>query len=196
MRPTRATPSAPATTRSTAGDDLRLFGGEGDDEVFGGDGDEAAIVGGDGIDDLKGQGGDDFVDAFDGEMGDDVSGGNDDDTCNFDVGDTFAGCEVLPCMRAAARGGCKRASPATPAKGAPKCQGETPTIMGTNGNDDLNGTSGPNIINAGGGNDEVHARGGNNLVCGRGGKDELAGGGDVDRLRGRGRRGPDHRQRR
>jgi Ca2+-binding RTX toxin-like protein len=46
------------------------------------------------------------------------------------------------------------------------CEGETATIVGTNGNNDITGTSGDDVIAALGGNDRIRAQGGDDLVCG------------------------------
>jgi hypothetical protein len=79
-------------------------------------------------------------------------------------------------------------------KVATTCAGATPTIVGTNGKDNLIGTSGPDIIFGMGGNDRIDGGGGDDLICGDGGDDLLLGssGDDIidggpgaDRLRGR-----------
>lgn len=64
----------------------------------------------------------------------------------------------------------------------PACFGETPTILGTPGNDHLRGTSGPDVIQALGGNDVVHGGGGDDLICGDTGHDKLFGGKGNDTL--------------
>jgi hypothetical protein len=56
------------------------------------------------------------------------------------------------------------------------CFGETPTIVGTAGDDHLKGTPGRDVIQALGGDDEVKGRGGDDVICGDAGDDELEGG--------------------
>ncbi len=67
---------------------------------------------------------------------------------------------------------------------AAPCAGQTPTILGTAGADQLGGTAGADVIDGLGGNDTVNALGGNDVVCGGPGKDTLKGGGGKDRLLG------------
>jgi Ca2+-binding RTX toxin-like protein len=71
------------------------------------------------------------------------------------------------------------AAPQTSAQETPLCFGETPTIIGTSGRDDLKGTKGRDVIQALAGDDVVHALGGEDVVCGGLGDDRLfAGAGD------------------
>jgi Ca2+-binding RTX toxin-like protein len=58
--------------------------------------------------------------------------------------------------------------------------GETATIVGTPGNDNIVGTQGRDVVVALGGDDRVDSLGGNDLVCGGGGNDELLLGGAGD----------------
>jgi Ca2+-binding RTX toxin-like protein len=66
------------------------------------------------------------------------------------------------------------------------CANRTPTVVGTDGSDQLVGTGGKDVISALGGNDKVKALGGNDVVCGGPGKDTLKGGGGKDKLLGQG----------
>lgn len=66
--------------------------------------------------------------------------------------------------------------------GTPKCDGLTPTIAGTAGNDRIVGTPGRDIIHALGGNDTVLGLGGSDTICGGVGADRLEGGADADIL--------------
>ena len=66
--------------------------------------------------------------------------------------------------------------------GGVTCEGETATIVGTNGNDDIVGTSGNDVIVALGGDDSIRALGGNDLVCGGAGNDAMSGGAGNDLL--------------
>lgn len=68
--------------------------------------------------------------------------------------------------------------------GSPKCQGQIPTIVGTDGPDTLEGTPGTDIIVGRGGPDEIFAGGGFDIVCGGGGADTLEGGPGTDILDG------------
>ncbi|HEV2755054.1 MAG TPA: calcium-binding protein [Actinomycetota bacterium] len=64
------------------------------------------------------------------------------------------------------------------------CWGQIPTIVGTNGRDDLRGTRGADVIVAGRGADTISGARGDDHVCAGGGDDVLAGGGGRDRLLG------------
>jgi hypothetical protein len=70
---------------------------------------------------------------------------------------------------------------------APKCNGLTPTILGTAGNDTLVGTSGNDVIAGLGGHDRISGLGGNDVICGDSdqggaGNDTLFGGDGDDTL--------------
>jgi hemolysin type calcium-binding protein len=74
---------------------------------------------------------------------------------------------------------CCALSPALPAgaqQEPPSCFGETPTIVGTPGNDHIKGTRGRDVIQTLGGNDVVRALGGSDVICGDTGRDRLYGG--------------------
>lgn len=64
------------------------------------------------------------------------------------------------------------------------CGGLTPTIAGTDGDDDIVGTSGNDVIVALDGEDNVRADGGKDVVCGGGDSDTLRGGTGNDKLYG------------
>jgi Ca2+-binding RTX toxin-like protein len=66
----------------------------------------------------------------------------------------------------------------------PLCLGETATILGDGGDDDLVGTAEGDVIVAMGGSDVIRARGGADVICGGGGKDEIYGKAGEDRIRG------------
>jgi RTX calcium-binding nonapeptide repeat (4 copies) len=68
--------------------------------------------------------------------------------------------------------------------GGVTCEGETATIVGTNGNDDIVGTSGNDVIVALGGDDSIRALGGNDLVCGGAGNDAMSGDDGDDNMNG------------
>lgn len=72
------------------------------------------------------------------------------------------------------------ASERPPAK--PTCDGQTATIVGTEGDDRIRGTSGVDVIVGLGGNDRIAGRGGNDIVCGGTGRDDLRGDNGADRL--------------
>jgi Ca2+-binding RTX toxin-like protein len=65
-----------------------------------------------------------------------------------------------------------------------KCKGESLTIIGTDGPDDIVGTANRDVIAALGGGDRVKALGGKDIVCGAKGKDKLKGGAGKDKLKG------------
>lgn len=67
-----------------------------------------------------------------------------------------------------------------------ECFGRTPTIVGTDGADDLSGTPGNDIVYLGAGNDVFRGGDGNDLICGGGGKDRLYGDAGDDRISGGG----------
>jgi len=73
------------------------------------------------------------------------------------------------------------AIPAQSSAAALTCDGETPTIKGTAGDDVIDGTPGPDIIHGRGGNDIINGGDGKDIICGGSGDDELTGGksGDV-----------------
>src|SRR5689334_7969488 len=72
---------------------------------------------------------------------------------------------------------------------ATECQGQSTTIVGTEGDDDFQGTEGVDVVWLAGGNDRFTANGGDDVVCGGDGNDIvlLNGGGDVDVVAGPGR---------
>jgi glucose/arabinose dehydrogenase len=66
----------------------------------------------------------------------------------------------------------------------PPCFDETPTIVGTHGQDLLQGTSGPDVIAGLAGDDFISGGGGPDLICGAEGNDTLNGNGAGDSLSG------------
>jgi hypothetical protein len=64
------------------------------------------------------------------------------------------------------------------------CAGQTATIVGTAGDDDLTGTGGDDVIIGLGGRDTVDGGGGHDVVCGGSGNDVLVGGDGDDVLHG------------
>jgi Ca2+-binding RTX toxin-like protein len=64
----------------------------------------------------------------------------------------------------------------------PKCLDETPTIVGTAGDDVLVGTSDDDVIVALEGNDTIDGLGGSDLICGNEGNDDVDGGPGIDGL--------------
>lgn len=70
------------------------------------------------------------------------------------------------------------------AAAGPTCDGRTPTIVGTQGADDLTGTPGDDVIAGLGGRDTIAGGAGDDVVCGGAGPDEIVGGEGDDRLYG------------
>ncbi|MGI9622321.1 MAG: DUF1501 domain-containing protein [Acidimicrobiales bacterium] len=70
--------------------------------------------------------------------------------------------------------------------GGPRCEGLSPTIVGTAGDDVLVGTPGRDVILAKGGNDVVRGLGGNDVVCAGPGQDKVYGGKGHDTIYGQG----------
>jgi Ca2+-binding RTX toxin-like protein len=66
----------------------------------------------------------------------------------------------------------------------PGCGGSPATIVGTQGDDNLQGTEGDDVIDGLGGNDTIDGGGGNDLICGGLGDDRLIGGPGDDLLDG------------
>jgi len=66
----------------------------------------------------------------------------------------------------------------------PKCQGVTPTIVGTGGNDVITGTPGVDVVHALAGNDKVSGLGAGDKLCGGDGADVIIGGGGSDTVDG------------
>jgi Ca2+-binding RTX toxin-like protein len=69
------------------------------------------------------------------------------------------------------------------AAGGARCGGETATMVGGAGGNEIDGTPGRDVIQAGGGNDEVDGHGGNDLICGGKGNDSLSGDAGSDEVR-------------
>ena len=66
----------------------------------------------------------------------------------------------------------------------PTCDGETATILGTNGPERIVGTPGNDVIVGLGGSDRIEGAGGHDVICGGEGNDLLFGGRGADRLYG------------
>jgi hypothetical protein len=79
-----------------------------------------------------------------------------------------------------ARAGPRNGCPPPPAR----CMGKAPTIIGTNGVDDIVGTAGRDVVSARHGKDTVSGLLGNDLICGGAGADRLLGGKGADALLG------------
>ncbi|MEX2238167.1 MAG: choice-of-anchor Q domain-containing protein [Dehalococcoidia bacterium] len=67
---------------------------------------------------------------------------------------------------------------------AVKCNGKTPTLVGTNGPDIGIGTSGPNVVNLLAGADDFSGLEGDDTICGGRGADHVNGGAGADALSG------------
>ena len=65
-----------------------------------------------------------------------------------------------------------------------ECDGQLPTITGTDAGDTLVGTSGRDIVSGLGGNDTIVGLGGDDLICGGAGNDNINGGADHDAIEG------------
>ncbi len=65
-----------------------------------------------------------------------------------------------------------------------ECQGQTATVVGSQGSDKIKLGKGTDVVLAMGGNDKVKTGAGRDLVCGGPGEDKLKGGGGADRFRG------------
>lgn len=66
----------------------------------------------------------------------------------------------------------------------PLCQGLTPTIYGTSGNDTIIGTKGRDVIDGLGGLDTIKGNAGDDVICGGDGNDKLYGGAGIDKIDG------------
>lgn len=77
-------------------------------------------------------------------------------------------------------------TPPPPPSPTQTCQGLTPTIIGTDGDDVLVGTGGDDVIMGLGGNDSIQGRGGDDVICGGPGVDLIKGQAGNDTLRGQG----------
>jgi Ca2+-binding RTX toxin-like protein len=72
----------------------------------------------------------------------------------------------------------------TPAVAQQTCQGRTATIVGTNGDDDIDGTALPDVVFLGAGDDTFRGHLGDDVVCGGDGDDQLFGNAGNDSLDG------------
>ena len=76
------------------------------------------------------------------------------------------------------------AVPAVSQAGVPLCSGLEPTIVGTDGPDELQGTPGPDVIHGLDGDDRIIGGDGDDIICGGSGRDRLIGGLGDDALYG------------
>ena len=67
---------------------------------------------------------------------------------------------------------------------AERCDGRTPTVVGTDGDDVLRGTNGADVIMGLGGDDRIDGLNGDDVICGGAGDDDLRGSNGVDTLLG------------
>ncbi len=65
------------------------------------------------------------------------------------------------------------------AQDAPTCDGLPATIVGTEGDDDIDGTAGDDVIAGLAGDDKIDGKGGNDTVCGGAGDDEIKTEGEI-----------------
>jgi len=68
------------------------------------------------------------------------------------------------------------------------CDGETPTILGSDDADTLEGTEGDDVIAGLGGDDKIHGLEGSDMICGGPGRETIFGGAGDDRVFGNGGR--------
>ena len=102
---------------------------------------------------------------------------------------TIAVSTQLPGTRTATVTGFDRAGNATSRQCnylvvVPQCQGRTPTLLGTGGNDVLSGTARIDIIHGLAGNDTIKGLGKGDIICGGDGNDDLYGDGGNDNIDG------------
>lgn len=161
-----------------AGDDIH-YGEGGDDEIYAGSGNDIAY-GGNGNDILKGGGGDDVLygengaDSLFGGLGDDIiSGGSSADTLYGNDGD-----DVLD--------GGSGADTFYAGKGADivTAGSGNDIVYGNDGDDVIAGEGGNDTINAGNGDDDVSGDDGSDTIRGNAGDDTLAGNDGVDTIYG------------
>ena len=169
-------------------DDDDLFGGDGDDIIYGIGGDDY-ITGGRGNDELHGNSGNDEVwgndgaDILQGQSGNDVMyggsgadqviGGSGDDRLYGGSGDD----EVTGGSGVDTLHGDSGNDTLSGSSGSD-------LLFGGNGNDVLNGNSGDDVLNGGNGNDTLNGHSGDDTLSGGSGQDRLVGGGGDDVLRG------------
>ena len=169
-------------------DDDQLYGGDGNDVIYGIGGDDY-ITGGDGHDELNGNSGHDEIwgnqgdDKLNGQSGsdllyggsgsDELVGGSGDDILHGGGGDDDltggSGVDML-----------------FGDSGDDILSGSSGNdiIFGGNGKDTLNGNSGNDILEGGGGNDNLNGHSGDDQLSGGSGQDRLVGGGGDDFLSG------------
>lgn len=151
------------------GHDL-LAGGNGDDELYGNSGNDE-IYGNDGTDKLEGHSGNDKL--YGGNGTDDLNGGSGDDQLWGGGGnDTLAGGSGIDTLY-----GDSGNDTLSGASG-------NDILFGGNGNDTVNGNSGDDVMHGGMGNDIMNGHSGNDVMNGDAGGDKLIGGGGNDTLSG------------
>lgn len=167
-------------------DDDTIYGGDGNDTIFGVSGDDV-ISGGNGDDELNGNSGNDTVsgnngnDVVFGNSGDDaLSGGAGNDTLNGNSGDdTIAGDGGRDTLNGGS--GADRLSGGSDDDTLNGGSGDD-TLFGDSGNDTINGNSGDDIAHGGAGADTINGHSGNDTLYGGDGSDKLVGGGGHDIL--------------
>lgn len=178
----------PSGNGSTLPDDDIIYGGDGNDELFGISGDDY-LAGGRGNDDISGNSGNDILygnsgnDTFTGNSGnDELHGGSNDDVLEGNSGndelhgdsgnDTLSGGSGDDMLY----GG----------SGSDELAGGSgsDTIHGGNGTDTIKGNSGNDTIHGDGGSDNLDGQSGNDILFGGDGSDRVVGGGGDDILNG------------
>ncbi|WP_299041449.1 tandem-95 repeat protein [uncultured Tateyamaria sp.] len=153
-------PIFPGDPRPDNGMDT-VFGGEGNDLIFGAD-DDDELYGGTGNDTIDGEIDEDFIDG--GEGDDSLLGGQGNDTIEGGVGNDFID-------------GGLQADTLNGGEG-------NDTILGDNGADLINGGEGDDLIDGGTGDDTLNGDGGNDSIIGSTGDDVIDGGDGNDTIDG------------
>lgn len=178
----------PTGNGSTLPDDDIIYGGDGNDELFGISGDDY-LAGGNGNDEIFGNSGDDILygnsgnDALTGNSGnDELHGGSNDDVLEGNSGDDElhgdSGNDTLS--------GGSGADMLYGGSGDDELAGGSgsDTLHGGNGKDTIKGNSGDDTINGDGGADNLDGQSGNDILFGGDGSDRVVGGGGDDTLNG------------
>lgn len=151
-------------------DDDIIYGGDGNDTLYGISGDDY-LAGGNGNDDLSGNSGNDILygnsgkDVLRGNSGnDELSGGHNDDILEGNSGNDFLSGDGGSDLLSGGSG--------------------NDELSGGSGEDTLNGGSGADILNGGSGNDVLNGNSGNDTIVGDAGSDTLNGHSGDDTLSG------------